>query len=205
MARDIESKCKKCRRLKVKLFLKGERCYSDKCSLEKKKSERFVRRRRTSQYGLQLRGKQRVRWEYGIMENQFRRYYHLAEKSPNITGEEFLRLLERRLDNVVYRLSFSFSRAQGRQLVNHGHFLVNGRVVDIASYLMKEGDVIEFSKKSKKSPLVKQILESSREKVIPEWLEIDKEAMKGTIKRFPLKEELNQEIDLNLIVEYYSR
>jgi len=138
------------------------------------------------------------------MENQFRRYYHLAEKSSNITGEEFLRLLERRLDNVVYRLSFSFSRAQARQLVNHGHFLVNDRVVDIASYLTREGDVIEFSKKSKKSALVKQILEASQ-KVIPEWLEIDKGAMKGTIKRFPLKEELNQEIDLNLIVEYYSR
>jgi len=139
------------------------------------------------------------------MENQFRRYYHLAEKSSNITGEEFLRLLERRLDNVVYRLSFSFSRAQARQLVNHGHFLVNGKVVDIASYLMKEGDMIEFSKKSKKSALVKQISETSREKAIPEWLEIDKGTMKGIIKRFPLKEELNQEIDLNLIVEYYSR
>ena len=205
MARDIESKCKKCRKLNVKLFLKGERCYSDKCSLEKKKPERFVRGRRASQYGLQLRGKQRVRWEYGIMENQFRRYYRLAEKSPNITGEEFLRFLERRLDNVVYRLGFSFSRAQARQLVNHGHFLVNSRVVDIASYLLKEGEVIEFSKKSKKSALVKQILETSREKTIPEWLEIDKRAMKGMVKRFPLKEELNQEIDLNLIVEYYSR
>jgi len=189
----------------VKLFLKGERCYSDKCSLGKKKPERFVRRRRASQYGLQLRGKQRVRWEYGIMENQFRRYYRLAEKSANITGEEFLRLLERRLDNVAYRLGFGFSRAQARQLVNHGHFLVNGRVVDIASYLLKGGDVIEFSQKSKKSALVKQILETSREKTIPEWLEIDKRAMKGMVKRFPLKEELNQEIDLNLIVEYYSR
>jgi small subunit ribosomal protein S4 len=205
LARDIESKCKKCRRLNVKLFLKGERCYSNKCSLEKKKPERFVRRRRASQYGLQLRGKQRVRWEYGLMENQFRRYYRLAEKSSNITGEEFLRFLERRLDNVVYRLGFSFSRAQGRQLVNHGHFLVNSRAVDIASYLLKEGDVIEFSKKSKKSALVKQILETCREKTIPEWLEIDKRAMKGMVKRFPLKEELNQEIDLNLIVEYYSR
>ncbi len=205
MARDIESKCKKCRRLKVKLFLKGERCYSVKCSLEKKKPERFVRRRRTSQYGLQLRGKQRVRWEYGIMENQFRRYYRLAEKSPNITGEEFLRLLERRLDNVVFRLSLSFSRAQARQLVNHGHFLVNGKVVDIASYLIKQGDIVEFSEKSKKSAMAKQIMEASREKIIPEWLEIDKKAMKGIIKRFPLKEDLNQEIDLDLVVEYYSR
>ena len=106
---------------------------------------------------------------------------------------------------MVYRLSFSFSRPQARQLVNHGHFVVNGKAVDIASYLMKEGDIIEFSKKSKKSPLVKQILEASQEKAIPEWLEIDKGTMKGKIKRFPLKEELNQEIDSNLIVEYYSR
>lgn len=205
MARDRESRCKKCRKLSTKLFLKGERCYSDKCSLERRKSGRFIRRKRLSQYGLQLKGKQRVRWEYGIMENQFRRYYRMAEKSPNVTGEEFLRLLERRLDNVVYRLSFSSSRAQARQLVNHGHFLVNGRVVDISSCLLDEGDMIEFKKESKKLPLVKQILEDSRKKTIPEWLEIEARSMKGIVKRFPLKEELNQEIDTSLIVGYYSR
>ena len=205
MARDRESRCKKCRRLNVKLFLKGERCYSDKCSLEKRKSEYFVPRKRSSQYGLQLREKQRVRWEYGIMESQFRRYYRTAERSPYITGEEFLRLLERRLDNVVYRLGFSFSRAQARQLVNHGHFLVNERAVNIPSFLVKEGDVVEFKKKSRKSPLVKQILEVSQKRAVPEWLEVDRRAMKGIVKRFPSKEELNQEIDVSLIVEYYSR
>jgi len=205
LARDRESKCKKCRRLNIKLFLKGERCYSDKCSLEKRKPRYSRRRRRLSQYGLQLKEKQKVRWEYGIMENQFRRFYRLAEKSPHITGEEFLRLLERRLDNVVYRLGFSFSRSQARGLVNHGHFLVNGRAANIPSYLLEEGDVIEFKKKSKKSPLVKQILEVSQKKVIPEWLEIDGRSMKGIVRRSPLKEELNQEIDLSLVVGYYSR
>jgi len=205
LARDRESRCKKCRRLNVKLFLKGERCYSNKCSLERKKPGYFTSRRRSSQYGLQLREKQRVRWEYGIMENQFRRYYRVAERSPYITGEEFLRLLERRLDNVIYRLGFSFSRSQARQLINHGHFLINNRTVDIPSFLLKEGDVIEFKKKSKKSPLVKQILEASQKRAIPEWLEVDKRSMRGIVKRFPSKEELNQEIDVSLIVEYYSR
>jgi len=139
------------------------------------------------------------------MESQFRRYYRTAERSPYITGEEFLRLLERRLDNVVYRLGFSFSRAQARQLVNHGHFLVNERAVNIPSFLVKEGDVVEFKKKSRKSPLVKQILEVSQKRAVPEWLEVDRRAMKGIVKRFPSKEELNQEIDVSLIVEYYSR
>jgi len=139
------------------------------------------------------------------MENQFRRYYRVAERSPYITGEEFLRLLERRLDNVIYRLGFSFSRSQARQLINHGHFLINNRTVDIPSFLLKEGDVIEFKKKSKKSPLVKQILEASQKRAIPEWLEVDKRSMRGIVKRFPSKEELNQEIDVSLIVEYYSR
>lgn len=205
MARDRESRCKKCRRLNVKLFLKGERCYLDKCSLERRKSGYFTSRKRSSQYGLQLREKQRVRWEYGIMETQFRKYYRMAERSPYITGEEFLRLLERRLDNVIYRLGFSFSRYQARQLVNHGHFLVNNRAVDIPSFLLKEGDVIEFKKKSRRSPLVKQILEVSQKRTIPEWLEVDRRSMKGIVKRFPSKEELNQEIDVSLIVEYYSR
>ena len=205
MVRDRESRCKKCRRLNVKLFLKGERCYLDKCSLERRKSGYFTSRKRSSQYGLQLREKQRVRWEYGIMETQFRKYYRMAERSPYITGEEFLRLLERRLDNVIYRLGFSFSRYQARQLVNHGHFLVNNRAVDIPSFLLKEGDVIEFKKKSRRSPLVKQILEVSQKRTIPEWLEVDRRSMKGIVKRFPSKEELNQEIDVSLIVEYYSR
>jgi len=200
-----ESKCKRCRALNVKLFLKGERCYTDKCSLEKRKSTRFTGRRRVSQYGQQLKEKQKVKWKYGMLEGQFKRWYQMAEKSSNITGEELLRLLERRLDNVVYRLGFSFSRSQARQLVNHDHFLVNGRAVNIPSYLIKEGDVVEIKDESKKLPLMKQILEVSQKKALPGWLEIDKKSLKGMVKRFPLPEELDQEIDLSLIVEYYSR
>ncbi|MFQ6066456.1 MAG: 30S ribosomal protein S4, partial [bacterium] len=133
------------------------------------------------------------------------RWYRMAEKSSNITGEELLRLLERRFDNVVYRLGLSFSRSQARQLVNHGHFLVNGQAVNIPSYLIKEGDVIEVKDKSKKLPLMKQILKVAQEKTLPGWLEIDKKSLKGMVRRFPLAEELDQEVDLPLIVEYYSR
>lgn len=200
-----ESKCKRCRALNVKLFLKGERCYTDKCSLEKRKSQGFSRRRRSSQYCQQLKEKQKVKRKYGMLEGQFKRWYRMAKKSSNITGEELLRLLERRLDNVVYQLGFSFSRSQARQLVNHGHFLVNGRAVNIPSYLVKEGDVVEVKDKSKKLPLMKQILKASQEKTLPAWLEIDKKSLKGMVRRFPLLEELDQEVDLPLIVEYYSR
>lgn len=200
-----ESKCKKCRALNVKLFFKGERCYTDKCSLEKRKSQGFLGRRRRSQYGQQLKEKQKLKWKYGMLEGQFKRWYRMAEKSSNITGEELLRLLERRFDNVVYRLGLSFSRSQARQLVNHGHFLVNGQAVNIPSYLIKEGDVIEVKDKSKKLPLMKQILKVAQEKTLPGWLEIDKKSLKGMVRRFPLPEELDQEVDLPLIVEYYSR
>lgn len=200
-----ESKCKRCRALNLKLFLKGEKCYADNCSLEKRKPQRFLRRRRLSQYGQQLKEKQKVKWKYGMLEGQFERWYRMAERSSNITGEELLRLLERRLDNVVYRLGFSFSRSQARQLVNHGHFLVNGRAVDIPSYLIKEGDVVEIKKKSKKLPLMKEILKVSQKKAFPGWLEIDKKSLKGMVKRFPLSEELDQEVDLPLVVGYYSR
>ncbi len=205
MPSNRESKCKRCRALNVKLFLKGERCYGDECSLEKRKSRGFIGRRRLSQYGQQLREKQKLKWKYRMLEGQFRRWYLMAEKSSNITGEELLRLLERRLDNVVYRLGFSFSRSQARQLVNHGHFLINGRAVNISSYLTKEGDVVEIKGKSKKLPFMKQILKDSQKKTPPGWLEVDKKSSKGMVKRVPLPEELDQEIDLPLIVEYYSR
>lgn len=205
MARDRESKCKRCRAVNVKLFLKGEKCGTDKCSLEKRKPARFTRRRRPSRYGQQLKEKQKVKWKYGMLEGQFKRWYRMAEKSSHITGEEFLRLLERRLDNVVYRLGFGFSRSQARQLVNHGHLLVNGRAVNIPSYLIKEGDVIEIKDRSKKLPLMKETLKVSQKKVLPAWLEIDKKSLKGMVRRFPLPEELDQEVDLPLVVGYYSR
>lgn len=206
MGYNREDSCKKCRRLNTKLFLKGEKCYTEKCGLEKKKkSAEISRRRRLSRYGQQLREKQKTRWIYRISENQFRRYYQMAKRSSNITGEELLRLLERRLDNVIYRLGFSLSRAQARQLISHCHFLVNGKKVNISSYLVKEKDIIEVKKKSKKLLLIKQILQASEKKVLPEWLELNKESLKGVVKRLPRDEELNQEIAVPLIVEYYSR
>lgn len=205
MAGERENRCKKCRKLNTKLFLKGERCYTDKCALEGKKSGVFVRRRRLSPYGRQLREKQKIRYMYGVRENLFRKYYRMAAKSSTPTPEEFLRLLERRLDNVVYKLGFSLSRSQARQLVNHAHFLVNGRRASIPSHLLKENDVVEMKKKSKKLPFVKQILSTSEGRPVPEWLEVDKKSFKGLVKKLPQREDLIQEIDLALIVEYYSR
>jgi len=206
----IISKCKKCRRVGAKLFLKGERCFSNKCKLEKKRpAGRGVSRRgvsrRSSEYGQQLREKQKLRWMYGLSEKQFRRIYEKAEHSSGVTGEEFLRLLERRLDNIIYRLGFSSSRAQARQLVAHGHFLVNSGKVDIPSYLVKEEDIIEPRAKSKKLALIKQNLSTNEKRSIPEWLELGKTSLKGKVKRLPRTEELNQEVNLSLIVEFYSR
>lgn len=205
MGRDMENKCKRCRRLNTKLFLKGERCYTNKCALEKRKTGGIVRRSRFSQYKQQLEEKQKPKWMYGLLEGQFKRHYRMAEKSPNVTGEELLRILERRLDNVVYRLGFAFSRSQARQLVNHGHFLVNGHKVDIPSFLLKEGDAIEVKEKSRKLSLIKQALDFSQKRALPEWLEMDRESLKGVVRRFPEREELDQTINLPLIVEYYSR
>jgi len=206
LAREREDKCKKCRRLNTKLFLKGERCYSNKCSLEKRKSATSFGERRLSEYGQQLREKQKARWIYGLSETQFKRYFQMAERSKNITGEELLRLLERRLDNVVYKLGMSSSRDQARQLIVHGHLMVNGQKVNIPSYLLKEGDVIEVKKKSKKVlSMIKENLQASEKRVIPEWLEMDRTSLKGRVKRLPRQEELNQDLNLPLIVEYYSR
>jgi len=206
LAREKGAKCKKCSRLNTKLFLKGEKCYSNKCALEKKKSAGSFRERRLSQYGQQLREKQKIRWMYGLSETQLKRYFQIAERSVNVTGEALLRLLERRLDNVVYGLGFSLSRDQARQLIVHGHFMVNGQKVDIPSRLVKEGDVIELRKKNKKFlSMIRQILQVSEKRVIPEWLEMDREPLRGKVKRFPYQEELNQEINRPLIVEYYSR
>jgi len=203
----ITGKCKKCERSRVKLFLKGERCFSKKCKLEKKKRPmgRRVRSRRPSEYGRQLREKQKLRWMYGVSERQFRGVYEKAEGSSGITGENFLRLLERRLDNVVYRLGFCLSRSQARQLVAHGHFLVNSRKVDIPSCLVKKGDIIELRARSRKLSLIRQNLPISEKRSLSEWLELDRTSLKGEVKRFPRSEELDQELDISLIVEFYSR
>ena len=194
------SKCKLCYQLNTKLFLKGERCYTEKCSLERKKTQRrtFSRRGKSSTYGQQLKEKQKLRCIYGLSEKELKKYYQIA-------GKDLFQLLERRLDRVVYLLSFSLSLPQARQLVVHGHFLINGQKVNIPSYLIKEGDKIEVKKESKKLSMMKQILEISEKRVIPEWLEVNKESLSGRVKRFPLSEEVSQDISLPLIIGYYSR
>jgi len=201
------SKCAKCRRLGTKLFLKGDRCFTDKCSLERKKSTLRVSRsgRGLSQYAQQLREKQKLRWKYGVKEKQFENYYRIAERSRGVAGEELLRLLERRLDNIIWRLGFCTSRGQARQLVFHGHFLVNGQKVKTPSYLIKEKDVIEPKTKSKKLDLIKQNIKLSEKRTRPDWLEMDTASLKGKVLRLPDKEELDQEIETSLIIEYYSR
>ncbi|UMZ75419.1 30S ribosomal protein S4 [Natranaerofaba carboxydovora] len=209
MARYRGSVCRLCRREATKLFLKGERCYTDKCSVDKRNyvpgQHGQSRRGKQSQYGIQLREKQKARRMYGIMENQFRRYFRKAEKIKGITGENLLRLLEMRLDNVVYRLGFASSRPEARQLVNHGHFLVNGRKVDIASFSVSAGDEIELKEKSKKSPRLKELAELAEGHKAPEWLERDIENFKGKVLRNPDREEIDAPVEEHLIVEFYSR
>jgi len=205
MSLKMESKCVRCRRLNFKLFLKGEKCFTDKCALERRKAVSRIPLHRMSEYARQLREKQKLRFMYGVTETQFGRYYEMAEKAKSVTGEELLRLLERRLDNVVYRLGWASSRAQARQLVSHGHFLVNGRKVWTPSRLVREGDVIELSEKGKGLDLVKQNMQSSRRQTPPEWLELNEKSQKAVVKRLPEREALSQEIDISLIIEYYSR
>ncbi len=194
----------------MKLFLKGERCHSEKCAIERRNfppgQHGHDRRRRIIGYGLQLREKQKARRVYGVLERQFRRYYEKAARMKGITGENLLALLERRLDNTVYRLGFGTSRAQARQLVRHGHILVNGRKVNIPSYQVKENDVIEVKEKSRKNPTILAALEATAHQPTPSWLEVDREALKGRVIGSPKREELVQ-IQLNeqLIVELYSK
>ncbi len=194
----------------MKLFLKGERCHSEKCAIERRNfppgQHGHDRRRRIIGYGLQLREKQKARRIYGVLERQFRRYYEKAARMKGITGENLLALLERRLDNTVYRLGFGTSRAQARQLVRHGHILVNGRKVNIPSYQVKENDVIEVKEKSRKNPTILAALEATAHQPTPSWLEVDREGLKGRVIGSPKREELVQ-IQLNeqLIVELYSK
>ncbi|HHN72917.1 MAG TPA: 30S ribosomal protein S4 [Thermopetrobacter sp.] len=210
MARYIGPVCRLCRREGMKLFLKGERCHSEKCAIERRNfppgQHGHDRRRRIIGYGLQLREKQKARRIYGVLERQFRRYYEKAARMKGITGENLLALLERRLDNTVYRLGFGTSRAQARQLVRHGHILVNGRKVNIPSYQVKENDVIEVKEKSRKNPTILAALEATAHQPTPSWLEVDREALKGRVIGSPKREELVQ-IQLNeqLIVELYSK
>jgi small subunit ribosomal protein S4 len=208
MARYTGASCKQCRREGQKLFLKGERCYSNKCSVDKRPYAPGMhrqQRKKLSEYGVQLREKQKAKRFYGVLESQFRKYYEMAIRKKGVTGEILLQLLESRLDNVTHRMGFGTSRDESRQLVTHGHFLVNGKRVNIPSYLVKAGDVIEVSERSKKSPRFKEILEITGSKVVPKWLEVDQENMKGTVISLPDREDIDLPIEEHLIVEFYSK
>jgi small subunit ribosomal protein S4 len=209
MARYIGPVCRLCRREGMKLFLKGERCYTEKCAIEKRNlppgQHGKARRAKLAGYGLQLREKQKVKRIYGILENQFRRYFEAAERQRGITGETLLQLLERRLDNVVYRLGFSTSRAQARQLVRHGHFLVNGRRADIPSLSLKAGDVVSLRPTSVKNPAIAHALEEVKGRGIPEWLAFDAEKVAGRVVALPSREQINLPVQEQLIVELYSK
>ncbi|MCK4357623.1 MAG: 30S ribosomal protein S4 [Candidatus Cloacimonetes bacterium] len=209
MARYLGPKCKLCRREGVKLFLKGARCFSSKCSLERKKNPPGEKRRRfrakMSDYGIHLREKQKAKRIYGLLEKQFKNYFKKAVKMKGITGENLLRFLETRLDNVVFRMGFAPSRNSARQLVNHGHILVDGKKVDIPSYIVKDGQCIEIRDRSRQITIIHQAMESHKSLDQFNWLEVHAEEFKGYVKNLPTKEQLPQEIDDRLIVEFYSK
>jgi small subunit ribosomal protein S4 len=208
MARYTDAVCRLCRREGVKLYLKGERCYSDKCAIDRRAyapGQHGQGRKKVSEYGLQLREKQKARRVYGVLEKQFRSYYDEAVRRKGITGENLLQILESRLDNIVYRLGFAASRAEARQLVRHGHFTVNGKRVDIPSYLTRVGDVIGIREKSLDSPRFKELLEVAENRTVPAWLERDLGAHTGTIVRIPARDEIDIPVAEQMIVELYSR
>jgi small subunit ribosomal protein S4 len=208
MARYRESSCRLCRREGEKLFLKGDRCFKDKCSIERRNfppGEHGQRRQKFSDYGMQLREKQKVKRMYGLLEKQFRNYFKKVERQKGITGENLLRRLEVRLDNLVYRLGFACSRNQARLLVTQGHFLVNGRKVNIPSFITKPSDVIEVKEKSRKLTMIQESMESAIQRGIPNWLELDAENFRGIVKALPSREEITHPIQEQMIVELYSK
>lgn len=208
MARYTDASCRLCRREGEKLFLKGERCYTNKCSISKRvyaPGQHGQQKKKMSEYGIQLREKQKARRFYGILESQFRKYFDMASKKKGITGENLLQILETRLDNTVYRLGLATSRPEARQLVTHGHFTVNGQKLDIPSYLIKVGDVIAVREKSKNSPKVKAIGEITGSKVIPNWLEFNPDELTGKVVALPGREDIDLPIREHLIVELYSK
>lgn len=208
MARYQGSVCRLCRREGMKLFLKGDRCFTAKCAIEKRNyapGEHGQRRAKLSDYGLQLREKQKLKRMYGILETQFQNYYREASRQKGITGLNLLRILELRLDTIVHRLGFAASQAQARQLVRHGHFLVNGRKISIPSYLLKPGDVVEVREGSRERGVIQAALESARKRSVPSWLELDAANFKGRVVALPAKEELPVPVQDQLVVALYSK
>jgi small subunit ribosomal protein S4 len=200
--------CRLCRREGIKLFLKGERCYTDKCAIERRSyppGQHGQGRSKSTEYSLQLREKQKLKRIYGVLERQFRRVFALAERRRGITGENLLSLLESRLDNMIYRMGFAPSRSEARQLVRHGHFLVNQRRVTIPSYFVKPGDEIQVRESSRKVVRIQESLELAQRRGVPEWLEVNKDAFAGRVRALPTRVELTLPINEQLIVELYSK
>jgi len=209
LARYTDASCRQCRRENLKLFLKGDRCYSDKCSFERRAyapgQHGQLKFRKVSDYAVQLREKQKVRRIYGMLEGQFRRSFQAAEQSKGVTGENLLMLLERRLDSALFRLGFASSRAQARQIVRHNHILINGKKVNIPSYMVGVGDVVSLKEKSRANKSIVESLEAVARRGVPTWLELDKDNFKGTVKAMPNRQELTMPIQEQLIVELYSK
>jgi small subunit ribosomal protein S4 len=202
------SVCKLCRRENMKLFLKGDRCFSDKCSFDRRPyppGQHGQSRLKFSEFALQLREKQKAKRYYGLSEKQFRKYFELADKSKEITGVKLLKFLELRLDNVVYTLGFANSRREARQMISHNHFLVNGKRVNIASFIVKKGDVIEVAKASREMNKVLAAIQAVSRRTVPGWLDANHAAFTGTVKDLPTREEVTIPVEESMIVEYYSR
>ncbi len=208
MARYKDEQCRICRREGQKLFLKGSRCFSDKCSVSRRNyapGQHGQKKAKLSEYGTQLREKQKTKAFYGVGERQFRKYFEMASNKKGITGENLLQILESRLDNVVYKLGYGSSRAQARQLVNHGLFDVNGKKVDIVSYLVKPGDVVSVRENKKDAEIIKQNVEANAARPVPAWLEKDAENLSGKVVRLATREEVDLAVEEHLIVELYSK
>ena len=208
MARYTDEQCRICRREVQKLFLKGSRCYSDKCSISRRNyapGQHGQKRAKLSEYGTQLREKQKTKSYYGVGEKQFRGYFQMASNKKGVTGDNLLQILESRLDNVVYRLGFGASRAQARQLVNHGQFEVNGKKVDIPSYLVKAGDVITVRENKKENATIKANVEANAARPVPAWLELNNETLSGKVVRLASREDVDIPVEEHLIVELYSK
>ena len=208
MARYTGSVCRLCRRENLKLFLKGERCYTDKCAIERRNyppGQHGQARAKFSAYSVQLREKQKVKRMYGLLENQFHRIFARASRTKGVTGESLLVLLERRLDNVVYRLGFASSRAEARLLVRHGHILVNGKRLNIPSFLVRVGDVISVKEQSRQMGRILSAMEGAQRRGVPEWAELDRETYSGRIKLLPARSDITMPINEKLIVELYSK
>ena len=208
MARYTDSSCRICRRETMKLYLKGDRCYSDKCAVERRNyppGQHGQGRGKFSDYGLQLREKQKIRRMYGLVEKQFKTYFKQADRQKGVTGTNFLTLLERRIDNAVYRFGFASSRAQARQLVRHSHFQVNGKKVNIPSFLLRPGDTVTVVESSRQLQMINEAMEAMPRRGLPPWLELDKAKYEGMFKTLPTREEMNLPVQEQLVVEFYSK